>query len=99
MKTTSYTDTENKAYAFDSAPRCGAKTKSNHGNPCRCPAIKGKARCRVHGGARGSGAPRGNVNALTHGNTTAAAKVFRSDIRSAIQLNNVLLKEFRKLDY
>ena len=25
-------------------------------------AIRGKARCRIHGGAIGSGAPRGNAN-------------------------------------
>lgn len=30
------------------APRCGAKTRS--GNPCKSPAIHGKARCRMHGG-------------------------------------------------
>lgn len=45
MKTTSRT--ESKYYAFESAPRCGAKTKNNNGKPCRCPAIRGKARCRV----------------------------------------------------
>jgi hypothetical protein len=31
-----------------SAPRCGARTRA--GVPCRGPAIKGKARCRMHGG-------------------------------------------------
>ncbi|ASQ47451.1 hypothetical protein [Legionella clemsonensis] len=46
MKTTSRT--EKKRYAFESAPRCGARTKGNHGKPCRCPAVKGKAHCRVH---------------------------------------------------
>lgn len=30
------------------APRCGAKTRS--GDPCKSPAIHGKARCRMHGG-------------------------------------------------
>jgi len=30
------------------APRCGAKTRS--GSPCRAPAIRGKRRCRMHGG-------------------------------------------------
>lgn len=40
-------------YAFESASRCGARTKGNYGKPCRCPAIRGKTRCRVHGGARG----------------------------------------------
>jgi uncharacterized protein YjcR len=45
--------------------RCGARTRN--GNACRAPAVRGKRRCRMHGGARGSGAPRGNQNALKHG--------------------------------
>ena len=48
-----------------SSPRCGAKTRS--GKPCNAPAVLGKRRCRMHGGAPGSGAPRGNKNALKHG--------------------------------
>jgi hypothetical protein len=30
------------------APRCGARTRQ--GRPCAAPAIKGKRRCRMHGG-------------------------------------------------
>jgi hypothetical protein len=30
--------------------RCGARCRRNGGAPCRGPAIKGKARCRMHGG-------------------------------------------------
>src|SRR5271169_5478850 len=30
------------------APRCGARTRA--GCPCRAPAIRGKLRCRMHGG-------------------------------------------------
>jgi hypothetical protein len=30
------------------APRCGAKNRK--GLPCRCPAMRGKQRCRLHGG-------------------------------------------------
>jgi hypothetical protein len=45
--------------------RCGAKTRS--GKPCMSPAVGGRKRCRMHGGAEGSGAPRGNKNALEHG--------------------------------
>ena len=32
--------------------------------PCRSPAVKGRKRCRMHGGAAGSGARAGNTNAL-----------------------------------
>lgn len=47
------------------SPRCGARTRA--GGRCRAPAVAGKARCRMHGGAAGSGAPKGNKNALKHG--------------------------------
>ncbi|EHL30005.1 HGGxSTG domain-containing protein [Legionella drancourtii] len=92
MKTTSRT--EKKCYAFEDAPRCGARTKNNYGKPCKCPAIRGKKRCRVHGGAQGSGAPRYNHNALKHGETTAEAKAFKSEIRQAIQRSKKIIKEF-----
>lgn len=41
------------------AARCGARTRS--GKPCLCPAIRGRARCRIHGGLS-PGAPRGEGN-------------------------------------
>jgi uncharacterized protein YjcR len=51
--------------------RCGAKTR--HGAPCCAPAVAGKKRCRMHGGAKGSGAPIGNQNAFKHGRYTRKA--------------------------
>ena len=51
--------------------RCGATTRS--GKPCRSPAMFRKMRCRMQGGAPGSGTPKGNRNAQTHGRTTGAA--------------------------
>jgi hypothetical protein len=42
------------------ASRCGAKTRAGH--PCRQAAVAGRARCRMHGGAKGSGGPRGKRN-------------------------------------
>ncbi len=47
------------------APRCGAKTR--RGTPCQSPMVRGRKRCRMHGGAYGSGAPQGNKNAWKHG--------------------------------
>lgn len=47
------------------APRCGAKTR--RGTPCQSPMVHGRKRCRMHGGAYGSGAPKGNKNAWKHG--------------------------------
>ena len=83
MKTTSCT--ENNTYAFNKAARCGARTKRNNGSPCRAPAVRGKQRCRIHGGSKGSGGQQGNTNALRHGYTTKAIKNFRENVKIAIQ--------------
>jgi len=50
------------------APRCLARTRS--GRPCQAPAVRGKRRCRMHGGTN-PGAPKGNRNAVKHGMRTA----------------------------
>ncbi|WP_082467628.1 MULTISPECIES: HGGxSTG domain-containing protein [unclassified Sphingomonas] len=47
------------------APRCLAKTR--RGTECQSPAVRDKRRCRMHGGAPGSGGQPGNSNALKHG--------------------------------
>jgi hypothetical protein len=65
------------------APRCGAKTRN--GTPCRAPAVKGKYRCRMHGGAAGSGAPKGNVNALKHGLYTKERLAQRKRANAVLQ--------------
>jgi len=54
------------------APRCGAKTRS--GRPCLAPAVRGKRRCRMHGGTN-RGAPKGNRHARVHGNRSAEAEL------------------------
>jgi len=46
------------------ARRCGAKTRTGH--PCRQAAVRGRARCRMHGGAKGSGGPQANRNGTPH---------------------------------
>ena len=70
------------------SPRCGAKTRS--GGTCRSPAVNGRQRCRMHGGAQGSGAPRANQNARKHGLFTRDAIAERRQIQD-------LLGEARKL--
>jgi hypothetical protein len=45
--------------ALGSALRCGARTRA--GTPCQCPALRGRKRCRLHGGLS-PGAPRGIGN-------------------------------------
>jgi glucans biosynthesis protein len=73
------------------SPRCGAKTRS--GASCKSPAVVGKARCRMHGGAKGSGAPRGNKNALKHGAYTREAFQRHAEMRDLIREARELLKE------
>jgi hypothetical protein len=64
-------------------PRCCAKTRS--GKPCQSPRVKGKARCRMHGGAKGSGAPKGKDNGrYQHGMFTCEAIERRREIRALI---------------
>jgi hypothetical protein len=75
------------------SPRCGARTRS--GMPCRSPAVAGKKRCRMHGGAKGSGAPQGNKNALKHGVYTREALERRAQMRALIREARELLKEHR----
>jgi hypothetical protein len=70
------------------SPRCGAKTRTS--GTCRSPAVHGKKRCRMHGGATGSGAPRANQNARKHGLFTRDAIAERRRIQT-------LLGEARKL--
>jgi len=72
-----------------SSSRCGAKTRS--GNPCQSPAVRGKKRCRMHGGALGSGAPRGNKNAVKHGLYTKEAKAQRRQISELMRQSRELL--------
>src|ERR1700676_3200215 len=73
-----------------SSRRCGAKTRS--GKACMSPAVSGKKRCRMHGGAPGSGAPRGNKNALKHGRYTREAIEERRQMRALVQQVLMLLQ-------
>ncbi len=57
------------------------------------PAVKGKKRCRMHGGAPGSGAPKGNKNALKHGHYTREAIEQRRAMRQLIRQSEELLEE------
>ena len=47
----------------------------------------------MHGGAPGSGAPRGNQNALKHGLFTKAAISERKEMRALIRQSQKLLQD------
>jgi hypothetical protein len=73
------------------SPRCGARTRRD--GACRSPAVRGKKRCRMHGGAQGSGAPKANQNARKHGLFTREAIEERRRIGALIGEVQKLLKE------
>jgi hypothetical protein len=75
------------------SPRCGAKTRS--GGSCRSPSVHGRKRCRMHGGAPGSGAPRGNRNALKHGRYTRDAFAQLKRIRGLVQQTRKLILQIK----
>jgi glucans biosynthesis protein len=55
--------------------------------------VLGKKRCRMHGGAAGSGAPRGNRNAQKHGLHTREAIAQRRQVGELMrQSRNLILK-------
>ena len=66
-------DIERRLANLAKAPRCGARTRM--GSPCRQAAVKGRTRCRMHGGAKGSGGPSGARNGnFKHGLWTRESK-------------------------
>ena len=73
--------------------RCGAKIRC--GEACRAPAVRGKRRCRMHGGAAQSGAPRGNRNARKHGRFTGDAIAERKQIQALLGEARKLLQEMK----
>jgi hypothetical protein len=75
------------------SPRCGAKIRC--GGSCRSPAVRGKRRCRMHGGAPGSGAPRGNQNARQHGLFTRDTIAERKQIQALLGDARKLLQEMK----
>ena len=67
--------------------RCGARTR--RGTCCQCPAIAGRARCRLHGGLS-PGAPRGPRNGrYVSGYYSQQATADRRNLR-------VLIKRMRR---
>lgn len=79
------TEAGHQEWAFRLAPRCCAKTRA--GLECQSPAVKGKARCRMHGGAKGSGAPTGERNgAYRHGLRTGETVAFEREAKAFLRV-------------
>jgi hypothetical protein len=76
-------DTERRLKNLKQAPRCGALTRS--GAACQRPAIRGRHRCRLHGGLS-PGAPRGTKNGnFRTGNWTVEVIQERKWLRSLVK--------------
>jgi hypothetical protein len=76
-------DTERRLKNLKQAPRCGALTRS--GAACQRPAIRGRHRCRLHGGLS-PGAPRGTKNGnFRTGNWTVEVIRERKWLRSLVK--------------
>jgi hypothetical protein len=62
---------------------CGARTRA--GTPCQRPTVRGRSRCRLHGGLS-PGAPRGSKNGnFKNGDWTADAVAERKWLRSLVR--------------
>jgi hypothetical protein len=77
-------DVERRLANLAKARRCGARTRAGH--PCRQAAVTGRARCRMHGGAKGSGGPRGDRNGnFKHGLWTHESLSTRRAVRAKVR--------------
>lgn len=71
--------------------KCLAKTRKN--TLCQIPPVIGKKRCRMHGGAKGSGAPKGSKNAFKHGRYSGDAIKMRLETNQLIREYKAMIKE------
>lgn len=71
-------------YPMHRAPRCGAKTR--RGTPCQSPAVRGKKRCRMHGG-KSTGRPP------IHGRYMQASIARKRRWRRALRELNALISK------
>ena len=69
---------------LNAAPRCCAHARTT-GQPCRGPAVRGKARCRMHG-ARAGRPP-------THGRFSKKTIETRREVRELLRLVRELIDD------
>lgn len=75
------------------APRCLAKTR--RATLCQSPSVRGKKRCRIHGGAKGSGGQKGNQNAFKHGKYSEEYLARRKETKELLRDARALLGRIR----
>lgn len=69
---------------FLAAPRCGARTR--RGTACQCPALRGRRRCRLHGGRSTGprtleGLKRVRAAVLKHGRFSTVEREVEAQVR------------------
>lgn len=84
--------------ATATAPRCGARARA--GTPCRCPAVRGRKRCRLHGGCStgpttAAGLERCRRARWVHGRRSAAAVAERKRVA---ERGRQMMAELRALE-
>jgi glucans biosynthesis protein len=84
-------ENENNPLQPSQTLHCGAKTRS--GTPCQSVPVRGKKRCRMHGGVS-PGAPRGNQNALKTGAFTREVLMLRLEARATLKSLKELVKQY-----
>jgi hypothetical protein len=80
------------------APRCGARTRA--GCPCQAPALRGKRRCRMHGGAStgprtAEGLARLRAARTTHGGYSAEMRSFHRYVTTMLRRGRLLVEAAR----
>jgi glucans biosynthesis protein len=75
-----------------SADSCGARLRD--GALCARPPVEGRRRCRSHGCAPRTGAPKGNRNALKHGCFSAAELARNRQLNEFIRECRDTLRQF-----
>ena len=88
-------DIERRLANLAKARRCGARTRAGHA--CKQAAVRGRARCRMHGGAKGSGGPRGARNGnFKNGLWTRESIEVRKAMRAKVREIRALLQKGRQ---
>ncbi len=75
--------------------KCKAKTRA--GTLCNAYVVRNKKRCRLHGGAPGSGAPLGNNNALKHGMYSRRSYEQFAEFKQLISESNKTIKTLKEI--
>lgn len=85
---------ERSSLPMHQSARCGARSKRS-GDVCRAPRVTGMARCRMHGGAAGSGAPTGERNgAWRGGGSSNEIRALRRELAAVVREASALLADF-----